>query len=305
MGSQDPKQASMHQVLTFHTEEWYRDLSGCCFPTEFVPVTSNEAIALLSAANSLAQPHEEQELRTLSYKVEHAVASLAGQMGVSVRVGNVSPKDGTEVQFDVYEKELKCAVVNGCCESNHKLIAWSVAIIQSLKCANHKDVMMVLQKSRNVQQLFQKRLQFAPAFDLCIALRAWNPHLQHDMQFRCCVHNGSLTAISQYNQFCYFPTLKLHQEELRQLIQDFWIKELHPKVKSGSYIVGIGVLPDKQIVVTSLQPFSEGTSIGLFDWVEDLTILQDGPFEFRIRTEPMEDVEEFASLLLDDAFKIQ
>merc|ERR1719387_1523062 len=53
-----------------------------------------------------------------------------------------------------------------------------------------------------------------------LAVRRW-VHIEPDMEFRCFVCSGTLTAISQYRHLLYFPRLVQHSAQLRQTLCEF------------------------------------------------------------------------------------
>ena len=46
------------------------------------------------------------------------------------------------------------------------------------------------------------------------------------MEFRCFVHHGVLTAISQYNHYLFLPELQGQEAALAVRIHDYWHREL-------------------------------------------------------------------------------
>jgi len=53
-----------------------------------------------------------------------------------------------------------------------------------------------------------------------------------------------------------------------------------------SYIIDFVVFDD-HIKIVELNPFSRTTGPCLFDWVTDAVVIENGPFEFRVNTEPL------------------
>ena len=189
-----------------------------------------------------------------------------------------------------------------------------------------------------------------------LAVRAWDPELRHDYQvepphnlsspplsrapffyqFRGFVYKGTLTAISQFNQYCYFSTIADEAPRIGSLLQAFWLAEVRtPLGALASYVIDFLVYSDDSVKIINLHQFGKVTSSALFEWAEDadvlevlkfwpfrcffcitdtyliydrrqtlLLIFRDSqgrmPFEFRVRKEPMDGVQEFTEVLLSE-----
>lgn len=78
------------------------------------------------------------------------------------------------------------------------------------------------------------------------------------------------------------------EKELVARIQEFFEKNVMERLKDyEGYIVDFAVCGENlgDILIIELNPFMESTDAGLFSWKEEKDLLQNGPFEFRIRTE--------------------
>jgi len=115
-----------------------------------------------------------------------------------------------------------------------------------------------------------------------------------EMEFRGFVYNKKLTALTQYNEFCYFPFLKSHTQEIVNKIE----KDFEAMIKAiplTNYIVDFVLAPqndslssstaeleqdpnlrnlDKlKVFIVELNPFAEFAGAGLFDWITDKALL--------------------------------
>ena len=129
-------------------------------------------------------------------------------------------------------------------------------------------------------------------FSLCnvqIAIRKWENRVRDDLEFRCFVFDGKLTAISQYNHYCYFPHLgNINSKQTLNLLKKikisiikYWNDNIKDCVPYSEYIVDIAVLEGKKLntalemndsldcVVIELNPYATTTGAGLFDWRRD------------------------------------
>ena len=103
--------------------------------------------------------------------------------------------------------------------------------------------------------------------------------MKPDYEFRCYVHNRTVTAISQYHCYCRFEALQdlEHVEKIRSAICTF-----HEETKNSfsvpSYVIDIAVDPeDYSCQVIELNPFGKTMSSGsgLFHWERDGDLLYD------------------------------
>ena len=111
-------------------------------------------------------------------------------------------------------------------------------------------------------------------------------------EFRAFVYRGKLTAITQYNEYCYFPSLSARADELLQLMKSFVesiVPDLPPSLQSS--VFDLVCLVDEHsswtVKVVELNPLAEFASSGLFTWETDWKIIQGQvPFEFRFHAIP-------------------
>jgi len=112
-------------------------------------------------------------------------------------------------------------------------------------------------------------------------------------EFRGFVYDKKLTALTQYNEFVYFPLLLKQKEKIVQDINDFFHKEMIPLLNLSNYVIDFILIKTENgfdIYVVELNPFAEFAGGGLFSWINDLDILLGKlPFEFRIVTKPVDD----------------
>ena len=55
-----------------------------------------------------------------------------------------------------------------------------------------------------------------------IALRRWEPDVSLDHEFRCFVHDGRLTAASQYDHYCRYDHLASLAPTVRAACERLW-----------------------------------------------------------------------------------
>lgn len=76
-----------------------------------------------------------------------------------------------------------------------------------------------------------------------------------------------------------------NKEDIQKRILEFFDQL---KIESKNYILDLFV-GEKEIKVIELNAFEDATGTLLFSWKNDRKILMEGPFEFRVRNEPLKD----------------
>ena len=137
------------------------------------------------------------------------------------------------------------------------------------------------------------------AWMMDLVARAWDPRLTPESEFRGICWNGTLTCLSQYFHPLHFPEMV---ENRAAIEADILACAALPTVKAavdrmgGHCIVDFAWLGPGEVIIVELNPFDGvclGTfpaSTGLFLWEtpEDKAVMKgDAPFEFRLRTEPL------------------
>ena len=101
------------------------------------------------------------------------------------------------------------------------------------------------------------------------------------------VFEGKFTALTQYNQLCYFPSAVAEKAATAAAV-DVFMAELIPRVTAASlesFVVDLVVLDDGSVKVIEINPFAEYAGSGLFAWESsaDLAVLTGAaPFEYRV-----------------------
>eukprot|EP01006_Ploeotia_vitrea_P010238 TRINITY_DN26571_c0_g1_i1.p1 TRINITY_DN26571_c0_g1~~TRINITY_DN26571_c0_g1_i1.p1 ORF type:complete len:463 (-),score=34.42 TRINITY_DN26571_c0_g1_i1:46-1404(-) len=115
-----------------------------------------------------------------------------------------------------------------------------------------------------------------------LILKEWNPKINDSFEFRCFVHQGRLTAISQYNMYVYVHetngnemdiahsiwaewnnTTKLRYPQLENYIVDYAVCLNMPKTPEGTY----------EVIFIEINPFKNTTGASLFHWRLDEAVL--------------------------------
>lgn len=265
-------------------ENWYEFLKDHTMETRFLPISMELARAIINEyeGKGNSTPEDKSLLNELESELDSTLESFKSS-GAFVRLSTRSPKDSRrarEKSQEIFDTEFK----KGTGDENSRLIALVRASIQGLKVASGKEAMELLLDSERVHDDLLTALDHPQEFSQKIIVREWI-HIPIDMEFRAFVHKKHLNALSQYYSYCFFPDLLKSKPEIAEKIEKSFgaIKDLIPL---ESYIIDFAVVKD-QVIVIELNPFFLGTDPCLFSWKTDRKIFKKGPFEFRIRTEPV------------------
>jgi len=154
-------------------------------------------------------------------------------------------------------------------------------------------------ESDRISMDLETALQYPDKFSSSLIIRPWY-NIDVDMEFRCFVSQGVMTAISQYNHGMYFKRLFNLKDNLRAQIVQFWTSECQQALSSKfkDYVIDIAVCKD-QCYVIELNPWEAGTDAALFSWKEDHNLLYNKEsheqIEFRVlETVPANSLNQFA-----------
>ena len=214
--------------------------------------------------------------------------------GFFVRMSNRSPKDGMPLDPSSLRTKLVAMLPGSTstaaddaealfrsASANDAMVAYCGAQLHCLRVTSGREAMCLLLSSERVFVDLNQALECAnDAKDVwqtsCI-LRKWDGGLRHDWEFRCFVHEGVLTAVSQYNHYCTFPDVRAAAEEgdgrtLRREIVAYW-ETMRDDVVPASYVMDLCKRSDGTWVLIELNPFQTTTGACLFAWRADHAVL--------------------------------
>jgi len=115
-------------------------------------------------------------------------------------------------------------------------------------------------------------------WNMKIVIREWDDRIYLGNEFRSFVVNGNLTAISQYNDMCFYPHIANKENEIKQQIKEFFDKEIKDTLNKyyHAYVIDFVLISDKEIKVIELNPFGGMTGASLFSWQQERKLLQGG-----------------------------
>lgn len=170
-----------------------------------------------------------------------------------------------------------------------------------------------VRSARNVQLHLLLVAHFFCCSSVCrfhenFVVREW-VDIDQDMEFRGFCHNGQLTALSQYHHLVYFPRLQTMKEHIERTIRHFFDTQVAPLItqqKLPNCIVDFALSGPEysRVWVIELNPFLETTDGCLFSWNKERHVLENGPWEFRMRTHKVRGsksmISDFWRQIMDD-----
>ncbi|MCY3414165.1 MAG: hypothetical protein INQ03_21145 [Candidatus Heimdallarchaeota archaeon] len=265
-------------------ESWYPSVERYTIPTWFVSLTLHQ-VELLIAQYEYYQELEEFDLTDPALQdLIRTIDKLEGvdfEAGIFVRLSTRSPKDS------------KIALVKGkqvlenhsdLINENQKTILQMEAHKTALKVHSGEEAIQILCSSTRVYDDLKEAVEKHSPGKLII--RQWKEmRLEHE--FRGFVYDNTLTALTQYFHYCYFPGLKDKMGDIQRRVTKLF-EEFKDKVDMDNYIIDF-VVTEKDAYLVEFNPFLYGAAEpGLFSWKQDYNLLKHGPFEFRIRESSLE-----------------
>jgi len=244
-------------------------------------LSKKEAQSIVNENEKLSVQNDKLVLDELADKLENIIKGFPN--GAMVRLSTRSPKDAiqhTSKFKQTFAEEL--SKIEGI-DYNVDDILWYSSNVHSMCLLSGKEAVDLLVASYRVHDDLARWIEF-PDFDMNIIIRAWE-YIHPSMEFRCFVHQGQLTAVSQYITTCYFTNLVALKQKIREQISQFF-----NSVKSTletlyqSYVFDIAILPNGAPIIIEVNPFWDKTGPALFHWEEDRDVIAGSlaSFEFRI-----------------------
>ncbi len=303
---EDPALAKKAVHFPYDFDRWYARLKDFSFDSQIIAISPRIAQAMVHFYQRKFQgkdvlTHDEIELlQKLEVNIQHYLDSKDSSDGVFVRMSNRSPKDGMpflpngQTMLSQYQSLLKNSADTS---PNDKMIQLSDMQMKWLQCNTAQQVMSLLLTSERVYADLHLALDChhnnkKDKWSTSIILRDWQPALRQDMEFRVFVSNNKITAISQYNHYCKYPSLTGENapnlESIYQRLMAFAVS-VHPVVKEKNYVLDLAIINNKVFII-ELNPLDETTGACLFSWKNDRDLLsgkQGGPATIRVREEPL------------------
>eukprot|EP01102_Stenamoeba_stenopodia_P008490 TRINITY_DN2443_c0_g1_i1.p1 TRINITY_DN2443_c0_g1~~TRINITY_DN2443_c0_g1_i1.p1 ORF type:complete len:348 (-),score=92.64 TRINITY_DN2443_c0_g1_i1:24-1067(-) len=280
-----------NRVLDSNLECWLDLIKEETFPTQFYPLTVDDAKAFIrfyeEKSKDISQLKSiEEGLQKVIDAVKSNGEGAAPDECVFVKTSCRSAKD-TAV-FDARFRSLYRDRLSQKQERNEndKLASLLEAAIEILKVRSAAEVLLSFCTSERVYQDMLLALQHPERFEQHFIVRKW-VDIDPDMEFRAFYSNGKLNAVSQYNHLCYYPRVVENKDIIQERILTFFETTVKSKLQSAfkEYVIDFAICGENldKVWVIELNPFIYTTDGCLFSWQHERHILENGPFEFRVR----------------------
>jgi len=251
---------------------------------------------------------ENGELVNLAKAIDEAKQKFLRTKDIFVRLSSRSPKDAAigERGIAIYkEAKKKINALNQemndilATEDNTKLHALYITGTEALRIQTGSQAIDLLINSNRIQDDLEHFLK-TPHDTFNVVVREF-ANFEVELEFRGFVYGQKLTAITQYNQFCYFPRVVKYKSHILQVMKDFVEGVLIPKIPLKNFVIDImlvsqtpeeGPFSNLQVYIVEINPFAEFAGEGLFSWTDpkQVDILKGrAPFEFRVVEQPPKD----------------
>eukprot|EP00007_Cunea_sp_BSH-02190019_P000529 CAMPEP_0174238740 /NCGR_PEP_ID=MMETSP0417-20130205/12287_1 /TAXON_ID=242541 /ORGANISM="Mayorella sp, Strain BSH-02190019" /LENGTH=384 /DNA_ID=CAMNT_0015317615 /DNA_START=15 /DNA_END=1165 /DNA_ORIENTATION=- len=283
-------------------------------PSRFLNIAPSLAVVLQSHFAGRAISSEDEEILAAFLKeVNGAVEEMKERSPTKqafVRLSTRSPKDAVDKgpliprtvsllaeelrnAKPMSDAELRVSSPEVCAhvrahrglDPQRVLLAVRRAFFGAMAVHDADQALLLLTYSSRVISDLKRALDYAyvQEWNLNLVVRAFVP-MDAQGELRGFVHQGKLTALSQYYCDCYFADLLERREEYREAVNKFFESEVSARLAYlGSYVVDFVVCPRTlDVSVVELNPFSESTGACLFDWTRDHALLRDGPLCMRV-----------------------
>lgn len=306
---------------------WYERLTPVTFRTRFLPLSPEEAKALIAAywqkarGTAIADPQRHAALLgALKQRIATAMAELTGagggSPGVFAKLSSRSPKDSRFCEAraleQVKERLTRVRAAHGAVHMNDVVAACIACGIEALRLASADEVIECFTTSDRVcADDLPLALEFPASWAQFLVLREWVAIPSHH-EFRGFVVANRLTGLSQYFDTAHYPELVANKARLLALIQTFFEQQVRDRaaMQPADYVVDFAVdQAGERAYVIEVNPFGPpdgyGTGTPLFDLRNDrdrAILFGQAPFEFRISEAPPSDAS-VAKLLREGSLR--
>merc|ERR1712232_157531 len=294
--SQEEKDRIRKDFFAAGAEHWLPLLGDYSFATTSIPLSREMCVAL----SKKLQGTLDSDREALEQKIDDVLKGQ-GWKQAFVKLSVRSPKDSPQILAKATEEFRARNLLEKPLQERTREFAELVQ--QQFAVSSGREAVGLLTSSDRIVEDLEYALE-APCFDElgpAIICRRWDGALPIASEFRGTVWNGQLNCLSQYYHPLTFPDMLDKREDVARDLLAVW-KELRPGIVAAGFthcIIDFAWLGPQQVKVIELNPFDGITlgcfpgSTGLFLWdnENDRKIMKEGPFEIRMRTEPLSEYE--------------
>jgi hypothetical protein len=281
----------------------YKHLHGRTYYDDFSQPTSDRLPADLVAG-----------LKELGERLRPAMQALgAAEDGIFAKLSGRSAKDAPLYTSRLDQKlKARLASSQSSLDDDHTLILGLFeAALDLMRVHEPASLLWMLINSQRVDEDLDVALRHTERWDQAIVLRRWWDGVSTDLEFRMFVNGGEATGLTQYNHLIFSPRVAAHGGAIAEALSRYYKEEVLPRLRTTPFYeavqgrftcdlalhpealaqlddaTGAAPLTKEHIKLVELNCFYEATGMGLFDYHEDKQRLDHGPFEWRVRTEPL------------------
>ncbi|KAL9646940.1 hypothetical protein ABK040_013799 [Willaertia magna] len=219
-----------------------------------IPLTEDYLKSLQRAYTNFTfqQPLQQVDLlnlKELMNKIERKLINKS--KSYFIKLSTRSPKDNKYSLQKIEEKNLDNL-------TNEEIFKMKY---DSLKCNKPSEMIDMLRTSKRVFDdisFYLEEKELFNYYNLNLIIREWIEDLEFDLEFRCFIFNGKVTAISQYQCFHVFERLQNENfcKEIADKIISFQQSIQNNLPFLQNYVMDIAYLPKKeQVHLIELNPF--------------------------------------------------
>lgn len=269
--------------LPFDIDVWYPRLRKHTYRTVFLPLTRREAESLMRhyrtayLGRAELTPNDVQTLSQLESSLDSTIQKHFPRSGAFLRLCGRSPKDGDPADRGaVWREYTRCVdalVANGAPRNDaHTKLRAIGRVNGHFRVASGGDAMSLLCSSERVFTDLNDWMRHGEPEQ--VVLREFDPRVALIYEFRAFVCCGRLTAVSQYDHYAVYPSLKPHVDCIRALIAAEW-RKIHSDIGVPSYCADFCYFPnEKRVRLIEISPFLPCTGPACFDWSKDGALLK-------------------------------
>mmetsp|Transcript_72154 Transcript_72154/g.222913 ORF Transcript_72154/g.222913 Transcript_72154/m.222913 type:complete len:400 (+) Transcript_72154:48-1247(+) len=286
-------------------EKWLPLVADLSFPSASLPLSHECCQALARAACPPASASDTSAASAfdggqMAQQIDAALAER-GWSKAFVKLSTRSPKDSPLIlarASEAFRAEERSSLPLA-----ERARLFAELVQRQFSVASGTEAVELLTTSDRVREDLEYALE-APRYEdlgLHVVLRRWDGPIPIANEFRGIVWKSSLNAVGQYYHPLAFPELAAVRGEIEADLRGVY-QGLQGKLEAAGFthfIVDFAWLGPGDVKVIEINPFDGvalgcfPASTGLFKWEDerDRKIITEGPFELRLRQEPLPDHE--------------
>lgn len=320
-------EANAHEnyFLDLGMDNWLGHVRDLTFETASLSLSPEEASLLRTcydalhgsteASNNLPHKLATELASSLGQRLEPVLSEFeASNRGVFAKLSGRSAKDSPLHTGRLDQALSQRFAADGGGGGTASLEALFDVSLELNKVRSVDELLWNLINSQRVDEDLDVALRHPERWDQSIVIRRWWAGVSSDLEFRLFCVDGEPTALTQYNHLIFSPRLATVGTKVAEVLRGYYERLVRPRLKgtsffaktAGRFTCDLALHPEaldllqgspaqglgpEHIKLIELNCFYEATGMGLFDYHKDAHVLRHGPFEFRIREQPLPHAE--------------